>query len=167
MGVERMQKAVWLPEDIARLHEVVAEAAREGRSREDAFKQFAQERGIKSVNAVRYQWIASGFAAVGPSDNPDSYVPQDRAKAGDEDVLDVLRENAEMKSELKRLRALVSALRRQNTGLRRENKQLMEGVHAILHAAPQNTNPVLVISAGSGRQVERLAQLFGSSQREA
>lgn len=159
-----MQKTVWLPEDIERLREVVAEAARQGRTREDAFKQFAQENGIKSVNAVRYQWITAGCAVVGSPG--DSSVRESRTPTRDDDILDVLRENAALKSELRRLRMLVSTLRRRNTGLRRENKQLVDAVHAILQATPHATHPVLVIQTGGGRQTERLARLLSTPGRE-
>ncbi|WDL95383.1 hypothetical protein [Alicyclobacillus sp. ALC3] len=161
-----MQKIVWLPEDIERLREVVAEATRQGRTREDAFKQFAQENGIKSVNAVRYQWITAGCAVVGSAGDSDSGALDPSTPTRDEDILDVLRENAALKSELKRLRLLVSTLRRRNTGLRRESRQLVDAVHAILQVAPHSTSPVLVIQTGGGRHTERLARLLSTPVRE-
>lgn len=58
-----MQSTEWLPEDIVDLNALVGETLAEGRCKTDAFKQFARERGIKSVNAVRYKWITEQTAA--------------------------------------------------------------------------------------------------------
>lgn len=138
-------------------------AEAEGKSREEAFKQFARENGIKSVNAVRYKWITAGQAAANSTlpANDDGSVH--RSGLMDADVLDVLRDNAALKAEVKKLRGLLSNLRRRDTRLKRENKQLLDGLQLILKSNPNPANAVFVI-ATEGRKLDRLAQLVGGDE---
>lgn len=161
-----MQRLELLPGDIDLLSKMVSDTEAEGKSREEAFKQFARENGIKSVNAVRYKWITAGQATAKRDPSPTDDGPLHQTELRDADVLDVLRDNAALKAEVKKLRGLLSNLRRRDTRLKRENKQLLDGLQLILKSNPSRANAVFVIAAG-GRKLDRLAQLVGDAPREA